>query len=145
MEQSQFSSMMAQLKLAYPYYFKDLKKEEVIALARLYKENLNFDFSVIESAIKRIIRTHKFMPSIGEIVEECENSSRNRKFDVIERMKADGYFKSSYELEKTYHFLEDGTIPKWLLEDMKRYGYQEQNSLTNTETKRIGVGENAII
>lgn len=123
-------------------YLKDMTEDELIVWYEMLKD---VDSMVFDKAITTITKESNFFPSVASILEKCEEKNKEQKFDVIERMKADGYFKSSYELEKTYHFLEDGTIPKWLLEDMKRYSYQDQNSLTNTETRRIGVEENAII
>ena len=138
MEQSFYSSMIAKLRVAYPYYFKDMKKEQAYEIARTYKESLNYSPAIIESAIKEIIKTSTFMPSIAEIIEACENTDKQQKFEVIAKMEKDGYFKTDWELEKTYRFIERGLIPDWLLNDMKQYGYGER-MITNNENKLLEV------
>lgn len=139
MEQSFCSSMIAKLKVAFPYYFKDMSKEEIYEMIRTYKDSLNYNPIIIESAIKEIIKTSKFMPSIGEIIEACEKVCTHQKLDVIEKMKKDNYFKSDWEVEKIYRFIEKGLIPDWLLDDMKRYGFVEERMITNNETKYLEV------
>lgn len=120
------SNFIAKLKIAYPYYFDKLSNDEFIGLVRIYQEELEkYDGKVLEIAYKNIIRNSKFMPSLKEIIDECEYSidlnakSVNNK--IIEKMIEDGYFKNSNEIKKTYRFIKSGVIPNWLMEDMKKY------------------------
>lgn len=141
MEQSKLISLLtAKLRIAYPSYFEKLTDEEFIEMLSMYKEELLcYSESVIAAAIKSIIKTNKFMPSIGEIIEACEKALMQQKLDILEKMKNDGYFKSDWELEKTYQFVAKGLIPDWLLNDMKKYGYIENNRLSNNENKLLEV------
>ena len=53
-----------------------------------------------------------------------------------------GYFKDSREIEKTYHFLEEGIVPDWLLEDMKKYGYEDGHNLISADSNKMLGGAN---
>lgn len=144
MEQSRLiSSVIAKLKIAYPYYFKELKKEELAGMISMYQDFLSdYNELTLNSAIKSIISKSKYMPSMNELLEECELCKTTQKNIVIEKMIKAGYFKDSREIEKTYHFLEEGIIPKWLLEDMKKYGYEDGHNLISTNSKMLGGSNN---
>ena len=140
MEQSKLISIViARFKIAYPYYFKNLSNEELIAMISMYSEELYmYDEKTLLSAIKSIIRNNKFMPTLNEIIEECEKQKKYKNNVVIERMIADGYFKDSKEIDKTYKLLESGVIPSWLLNDMKKYGYSEMIQEISTSNYLLG-------
>lgn len=142
MERSKLISILiAKLKVAYPYYFKNLNNEEFLQMTKMYQEELKiYDVNTMDLVIKNIIKNYDFMPSLKEVIDEFDKIRLDRKYDVIEKMKEDGYFKSPKELDKIYKFLEDGIIPSWFLEDMKKYGYQDEleyskNKLLNQEGK----------
>lgn len=141
MEQSKLiSGVIAKLKVAYPYYFKELTDEEFVGLLSMYQEELSmYSESTLLTAVKNIIRRSKFFPTLKELLDECEGCKSHKRSLVIERMKQAGYFHNEREIEKTYHFLEEGIIPDWLLADMKKYGYEEDNLLINKETKLLEV------
>lgn len=141
MEQSKLiSSIIAKLKVAYPYYFKELADEEFVGLINMYQEELSiYNEITLVTAVKSIIRKNKFMPTLKELLDECEVCRTNRKNLVIEKMIKAGYFKDPREIDKTYHFLEKGIIPDWLLADMKKYGYDDDKLLENNESKLLEV------
>lgn len=129
------SEVILRLKLAYPNYFTKLSNEELIVLAQMYKDSLEqYNEMTLSIAIKNLIKNNKFMPTINEIITECEKNKSHNANIIIERMKADGYFKSPQEIDKAYKFIQENNIPTWLKEDMKRYMPAE---LTN-KTKMIG-------
>lgn len=138
-------------------YLKDMTEDELIVWYEMLKD---VDPIVFDKAITTITKESKFFPSVAGILEKCEEhkvkKSKDYRTTILEKMSEDGYFrKGAYgdlsidqeerNFKKAVQWLSTGLIPKWFIEDMKRYGYQEQNSLANTETKRIGVRENAII
>lgn len=132
------SSVILKLKLAYPSYFNKLTDEELIALAQMYKDELSsYNEKTLNIAIKNLIRTSKYMPSLNEIIQECDSNKTHNANTILERMKKDGYFKSANELDKAYTWLSKGIIPTWLKEDMKRY----QTQLLPNETKLIEMSE----
>lgn len=141
MEQSKLISIViAKFKVAYPYYFKELTDEEFLGLIAMYQEEFaEYNDLTISTAVKSIIRKNKFMPTLKELLDECEQSKTFRGNAILEVMKNDGYFKRGVEelsdqhatrnYEKTLSWLENGIIPNWLLEDMKKYGYVEDKPL----------------
>ena len=139
MEQSKLiSSMIAKFKIAYPYFFKELKNEELIGMISLYQEELvEYNEPTIVNATKEIIRNSKFMPSLNEIIETCEECKVRKTNEVIEKMISAGYFKSVNEIDKAYKFVEEDVIPKWLLVDMKKYGYEEPKTISFSKMKLL--------
>lgn len=147
MEKSKLiGSLIIRLKTAYPYYFKELKEEETLGMYAMYEEELSqYNEETLTSAIKEIIRTSKYMPSLNEIIEQCEKSRVHQTNKIVELMWKDGYFKKGAYGEsddsqayrnynKTLKFIEEGIIPEWLREDMKKYYSQ---ILANKEVKLI--------
>lgn len=139
MEQSKsISKMIAKFKIVYPHYFKDLKQKELAGLISTYQEELRgFDDLTIMNATKSIIRSREFMPTLKDIIEECEKAQKNKTNLIIDRMIKGGYFTSAREIEKVYGFVERNAIPHWLFEDMKKYGYSESKTLNNNEQKLL--------
>lgn len=130
------SKMISTFKIAYPYYFKDLTKEDVLGVYAIYEEALKeYNIETINNATKSIIKKSKYMPSIKEIIDECENNKTYVRNNIIEQMRLDGYFKDSLEIEKVYNWLEKGIIPSWLKEEMKKYSKQY---ITNSNQLLIG-------
>lgn len=137
------SGLIAKFKIAYPYYFEKLTDEEFVGLVSLFNDQLSmYSYEALENTFNTIVRRSKFMPTIQEIIEECEKFKTNKKLYIVEVMKKAGYFKAECEIEKTIHFIEENNIPDWLLRDMKKFGYTEDNLLTGTETKLLE-GSNA--
>lgn len=72
------SVIIANLKVAYPYYFKDLTDEEFVGLISLYQEMFsNLNENAIMIAIKKIIKKNKYMPSISEILDVYKKEARD--------------------------------------------------------------------
>ncbi len=123
MEQSKSISLaIAKLKIAYPYYFNKLTDEEFIGFISMYQEYLsNYPEVILLKAVKMLIGSKEFMPSIKEIIDACEKVSENQKSWILEEMAKDGYFKSVVEIDKANKYVSDGNIPTWLLRDMQEY------------------------
>ena len=106
-----------QMKILSVSYGKDLDEETVEVWYEYFK---SIEKEVFKRALKKIITTSKYMPSISEILEECEKTDKEIKLNVLDQMKERGYFKDVSEYEKTIMWLEKGIVPKWLLEDMRK-------------------------
>lgn len=144
------SNVIAKLKIAYPYYFKDLNTEELTGLISMYQSNLSiYDYKTVLTIIDEIIKTSRFMPSMAEIIEKCEKHKAKQGNVILEKMLKDGYFKKSEfgelsgeqeirNYEKSLMWLENKLIPNWLLNDMKKYGYEDNLQITNNPMLRIG-------
>lgn len=122
MEQFNLSRYIKILMLAYPKYFKDLTREESIEISQLYYSQLKkYPTNVVERALNEIIQECVFMPTIAEILKKCNEVNSNLKQWVIGKMIQDGYFHSQREIDKAYHFIEEGIIPQWFQSDMQKY------------------------
>ena len=131
MEQLNFSKIVNVLRIAYPYYFKDMEKESTIMFNQLYYSKLKkYDYIVVSSAINKIIEKSEFMPTIAEILTECDKETRRLYKIKIDKMYANGYFKTDQEYGKALQWLfEDKPIvPNWLLEEINVY---EEKLLTS--------------
>lgn len=147
MDQSELSKIIAKLKIAYAYYFKELDEDLIVAMASLFYENLkDYEYERVNKAINNIIRKSKYMPSISDILEEIDKIDKIIEFDILKKMLEDGYFKyGAYgeldpvqqvrNYEKATMWLEKGIIPEWLLQDMMKYGYKQP--LAYTEKKQL--------
>ena len=63
MEQSKsISSIIAKLKIAYPYYFKELNEEELVGMIGIYQELLSgYNELTLNNAVISIISKNKYM------------------------------------------------------------------------------------
>ena len=147
MEQSKLiSEIVMKLKTMYPYYFEKMDEMQIASLCKTYQEELSqYNEETLTTAIKEIIRNNKYMPSLSEIIEECDKCRTHQANKIVEKMWEDGYFKKGPygELDdskayrnynKTLKFIEEGITPDWLREDMKKY-YKQM--LTNQEQKLL--------
>ena len=116
------SLFLTKLKLAFPRYFKELNNEDFIGLSNMLEEMLErYNEAALNKVAKKIITTKKFMPTVAEILEMCEDTKVYVQNEIVDYMIQDGYFKAQSELEKVYLWLEEGIIPVWFKEDMKKY------------------------
>ena len=144
MEKSYLNKIFAILKVTYPYYFKDLSEEESVGFISLYASKLNdYEQCVVERAIDKLITTSKFMPSLSEIIEMCEQERLKFRQLIVNKMINNNYFKSPEEITKAIHWLETGIIPDWFMKEMRKSGYREQiSSLKNEINKYLEVKNN---
>ena len=129
MNKEQFVKGITYLGMAY-------KKEFTQQELELYYDFLkDYDYETFRLTIIEIIKTHKFLPSISEIIDMCDESNTKRKYEIIEVMKKNNYFANNKEYEKAMNFLTTGVIPEWFKKDMRAY-YQKQ-----LENKSLLLGE----
>ena len=124
MEQSNFASLVKNLEVAYPYYFKDLSKENAVAFLKLYYDNLKkYRYEVVAMAFKNIITTHDFMPSLAEVIKECDIETKWYYREQIKEMYKQGYFKTDEEYGKAMMWLleEKPILPEWLRQDVDKF------------------------
>ena len=136
MEQSNFSKIVNVLRIAYPYYFKDMEKESTIMFNQLYYSKLKkYDYVVVSSAINKIIEKSEFMPTIAEILTECDKETRRLYKIKIDKMYANGFFKTDQEYGKALQWLfeDKPIIPSWLLEEIN--GYEEKLLMSKKQIK----------
>lgn len=110
----------------------------------------SYSYETFKTAVKNIITKSKFVPKISELIEECESCKVQIKYDVLEFMKAKGYFKigeygelsseqETRNYEKTIMWMERGNVPAWLQEVINNYyKMMKQELLASTSQSRIG-------
>jgi hypothetical protein len=124
MEQSNFSKIVNAMKVAYPYYFKDLSKEDSTMFLQLYYNKLKkYRYEIVAKAIDNIITNNNFMPTLAEVIKECNNEMKIYYKNYLEQMYAKGYFKTDEEYGKAVMWLleEKPLIPEWLKNDVDKY------------------------
>ena len=136
MEQLNFSKIVNVLRIAYPYYFKDMEKESTIMFNQLYYSKLKrYDYVVVSSVINKIIEKSEFMPTIAEILTECDKETRRLYKTKIDKMYENGFFKTDQEYGKALQWLfeDKPIIPNWLLEEIN--GYEEKLLISKKQIK----------
>lgn len=134
MEKSELiSSLVAELRIAYPNYFKDFNKEMTLAMVRQYSNYFSkYEEDILKLTFYEVIKTSKYMPSIAELIERCERNRKKVAFKILSLMEKDGYFKKSangeldevqefINREKAVAWLNSGNIPEWFKKDMNSY------------------------
>ena len=123
MEQLDFNKIAKALTIAYPYYFKDMSKEDALMFNQLYFNKLKkYDYQVVAKAIDDIIMSNNYMPTLAEVIKSCDKEYRNYNRLKLEEMYRQGYFKTDEEFGKAmlWLFEEKPIIPNWLQDDMKK-------------------------
>ena len=123
MEQLDFNKIAKALTIAYPYYFKDMSKEDALMFNQLYFNKLKkYDYQVVAKAIDDIIMSDNYMPTLAEVINACDKEYKAYNRLRLEEMYRQGYFKSDEEFGKAmlWLFEEKPIIPNWLENDMKK-------------------------
>lgn len=124
MEQSNFSKIFKALKLAYPYYFKTLNEEDSAMFLQLYYSKLKkYRYEIVAKAVDNLITTNEFMPTLSQVIKECDKQFKNYYRDILEKMYKDNYFKNDNEYGKAIMWLleDKPIIPNWLMNDINKF------------------------
>lgn len=133
MKQEELVKGLTYLGMAYNKEYSKMECEQHYDFLKDY----NYETFIV--AIKNIIKTSKFLPKITDLITACDNAKTIVRYDVLEYMKNLGYFKTPNEYEKATLFMERGTVPKWLQDDINKYYKQMvSNRLDHKETLMIG-------
>lgn len=120
------SLMIANFKVAYPYYFKDLTDEEFIGLISLYQESFqNCNCTLLLEITKKIIRKNKFMPTIAEILDEYRKEEKSYFTNLVESSDLDDSRKKYLSNMIDWYSLKDD------------YPIELLNTLNKLDTKKI--------
>ena len=75
MNRKEISKIILILKTSYPYAFKDMGEEEITNMVELYQEMFKENtYEEVSSAIKCIVNTSEYMPTIATI--------KNKIYDI---------------------------------------------------------------
>ena len=128
------------------YYLKEISEEVLRAWYPFFEE---IPAEIFFETVKTIAINNKFFPNINELIEKCENQRTHHNNKIIDILKDNGFFKygvmgelderqQTLNYEKAQMWVERGTIPKFLLDEMKKYGYVE-NSFISGEEKPLTI------
>lgn len=122
--------------LSVAYGSSGFSQEECVVYYEFLAE---FSYETFRTAVKNLIRKSKFIPKINELVDECTRCKTQVKNDVLEYMKAQGYFKIPQEYDKAVGWLQSGIVPGWFKEDMNTF-YKSMVAcrLEHNEQKLLG-------
>ena len=141
MEQLHFNKLVKVLRLTYSYYFKDMGKEETLLFNQLYYSKLKiYNYDIVAKAIDKIITTSKYMPTLAELVEECEKQKKLFYKDILMGLYQHNYFKDEREYNKVLMWFdrENPIIPGWLKEDIDKILGEGKIKQLETEENKNG-------
>ena len=116
-------------------YGKEFTQQECEVYYDFFKD---YNYSILQAAIKDTIKTSKYMPKIADLIVACDKSKEDNRVDIIDIMKAQGYFKAPSEYEKALAFVKRDIIPEWLKKDMKEAWQRYNTNQIGTNQKLIG-------
>lgn len=115
MNKEDFINTITYLTTAYNKVFN----EQEIAI--WYDMLKDYPEEVLNKSIKEIVSTEQFMPTIATIISKCKEYKPLDRFEVLEQMRANNYFKTADEYLKAKQWLECGTIPEWFKNDITKF------------------------
>ena len=126
--------------------FNKTLSKEIIEI--WYEFFFNIEETILKDAIKELAKETKYLPSLQELLDKCENINSNKTQTILSIMYKDGYFKNGLyceltdehafrNYEKALMWIKENIIPKWLLQDMIKYGYRNTKSLLSNDTLLI--------
>lgn len=115
MEKIEFIKGMKMLSTFYSKKFT----EEQLGEWYFFFEDINADD--FYKAVRKSAKESSFAPTINDLLERIKSVANEDYMKIVDLMIKDGYFHDPREIEKTYHFIEEGVIPSWLKADMDKY------------------------
>ena len=121
------------IKMIESFYHTEFNQED---LKLWYGALKKIPYEIYIKAIGELVRVSKYLPTIAEILKQCELAKMDDRMKIIEGMKKSGYFKSDTEYIKSLEWIEKGIIPKWFEEDMKKF-VSKQKLLVSKNTEGL--------
>ena len=107
MNKKEITKIILILKTAYPYAFKDMSEEDITNMVELYEEMFKENnYGEVSSAIKFLINTCDYMPSIAMIktkiydLTHSQQESNSELWDKLLIAIGNGSYHSEEEFEK---------------------------------------------
>ena len=123
MTQVEFTKGMTILSVAYPKFEVDQMTMEV-----WYSFFEDIRAEVFIAAVKSFIRSSQYQPKINELLQYCEDCKGIIQIETLSIMLQQGYFHKNVDdnqamrnYEKACRWVERGTEPQWLKDDMRQY------------------------
>lgn len=146
MNQLEFTKGMTILSVTYPRFEVDQATMEVWYS---FFEDIRAD--VFIAAIKSYVRNSRFAPTVQELLSHCEESKMLILNDTLKLMYQQGYFHQGVDENQAYRnylkateWLQRGTEPEWLKEDMRRYRRAQLESSNSLKLDLKGGDKGAV-
>lgn len=130
-------------------YSKEMDQQQ---LESWYEYFSDISFETLYKAINRITIESKFYPTAPQLKEKCKIINREYLFNIINKMKDNGYFKigvcgelsdeqSFRNYDKSLMWLEKGNLPEFLKNDMRSY-INQNKQIELKENRLLGNVQN---
>ncbi len=135
MEQSKLiSCVIAKLKIAYPYYFNKLSKEDFVGMVTMYQEYLgNLNPNALMMTLKKIIKKEEYMPSIPIILNTYRKEACSYFVELINNTDTDVEDKKYLESMAEWYSLQEDYPTDFL----KRINELEQIKLKSNKKEAL--------
>lgn len=122
----EFTKGMTILSVAYQGFKDFVINETTIEVWYSFFEDIRADIFI--AAVKSFIRSSQYPPKINELLQYCEDCKGIIQIETLSIMLQQGYFHKNVDdnqamrnYEKANRWLERGTEPQWLKDDMRKY------------------------
>jgi len=134
MNREETISTLALIKASYPLWAKDLKEADARNMIMVWEEMLSeYDFDLVKSAVKTMIKVSKWPPSINEVIEKCDFISSGC-VPQMTRVEAWSYVRSALT-NSTYNAKEEfDKLPKIIQGILRTQQTLKNWAMANYET-----------
>lgn len=85
MTKNETTLILGVLKTSYPNFYRDMDKRELLNIVELWNEMFaNDDFNTVKIAVKTLIQTLKYPPTIADVKEEIYKLKNPKNYDIVE-------------------------------------------------------------
>lgn len=85
MTRSETTMILGVLKTSYPNFYRDMDKKEMLNIVNLWTEMFeDDDFDTVKVAVKSLIQTLKYPPTIADVKEEMYKINNPQNYDVMD-------------------------------------------------------------
>lgn len=107
MNQKETAAIMAVVKVAYPRYYQNITIDETLQTVKLWQSMLlDYPYDVVSKAVKALIATEKFVPTIADVIEKIQLITTKQAIGEVEawalvkKAVRNGTYHSKNEFEK---------------------------------------------
>lgn len=142
MKLEEFTKALSYLGLMYNKTYSQL---ETTMMYDFFQE---YNYETFIAAVKNIVRTSSFIPKVADLIKECDKCRTLKKNEVAKFMLDEGYFNMGGYCEltdehayrnynKTLMWIERGTVPDWLQEDINYYYLKMKNKALGNSQQEL--------
>lgn len=125
MQKKEILSMLGLLKVAYPNFYRDIKKEDVENTTLLYEQMFkDYDSKLVLLAVRELINSFKYPPTIADIKEKIyqltnvEDKSASELWDCLLKAIRNGNYGTDEEFKYLPDIVKEYVISPRQLQEM---------------------------